>query len=122
MKSHSVFDHLLTPQRCLIQPRLGNRFAVDFPPVLLWMKRQLLHGHEIDDAAERIGLMSRPQPDRNLNRHRIGMQPIANLLKRPFEVGAFTIQFVDEHNPRHVVFVGLPPDRFALRLDPFPSR
>ena len=36
-----------------------------------------------------------------------------------FEIGPFAVHLVDERQPRHVVLVGLPPDRFALGFDAF---
>ncbi len=44
---------------------------------------------------------------------------VADLLEHGFEVGPFAVQLVDERQPRHVILVGLPPDRFALRFDAF---
>ena len=44
-------------------------------------------------------------------------EPVADLLEHGFEIGPFAVQLVDERQPRHVILVGLPPDRFALRLD-----
>ena len=48
-----------------------------------------------------------------------GAEPVADLVDERVEVGAFAVELVDEREPRHVVLVGLPPDGFALGLDPF---
>jgi hypothetical protein len=45
------------------------------------------------------------------------VQPADDHLDAPVELGAGAVQLVDEADPRHVVAVGLAPDRLGLRLD-----
>ena len=49
-----------------------------------------------------------------------GLAPsrLLNLLHHAQEIGAGAVHLVDERQPWHTVFVGLPPDGFGLRLDP----
>ena len=51
----------------------------------------------------------------------IGLAPsrLTDLLERALEIGADAVHLVDEADARDAVLVGLPPDRFALGLDPF---
>ena len=46
-------------------------------------------------------------------------EPVANLFEHGLEIGPFAIHLVDERDPRHMILVGLPPNRFALGLDAF---
>ncbi len=45
-------------------------------------------------------------------------QPADNLIERPLKVGPDPVHLVDEADARNAVLVGLPPDGFALGLDP----
>ena len=49
----------------------------------------------------------------------LAFQSRSNFFEHSIEIGPFAVELVDEHDPRHIVLVGLPPDRFALGLDPF---
>ena len=71
-----------------------------------------LHADEVDDALER-----RFRPDRQLDRHGLDAQAVADRLDAGFEVGADLVHLVHEDEARHVVAVGLTPDRFGLRLN-----
>ena len=44
-------------------------------------------------------------------------EALADLVEDVGEVGADDVHLVDEDQARHVVLVGLPPDRFRLGLD-----
>ena len=52
-------------------------------------------GQEVGDAAER-GLLA----DRQLERRDAGAEPVADLVERALEVGALTVELVDEHHAR----------------------
>ena len=71
-----------------------------------------LHLEEIDDGRE-LGLA----PDRQLQGHGIRAETLLDHVDRPMEIGADTIEFVDEANAGHLIAIGLPPHRFRLRLD-----
>ena len=71
-----------------------------------------LHADEVDDPAE-VALGA----DRQLDGHRVRAQAIDHRLHGALEVGADAVHLVDERDPRHVVLVGLAPDRLGLRLD-----
>ena len=55
-------------------------------------------------------------PDGNLNRYRLGIEPLADGIDGMLEIGAHLVNLVDEANSRNAVFIGLPPDCFRLRL------
>ena len=54
--------------------------------------------------------------DRDLQRNRIGLELLADLLDHAREVGADAIHLVDERDARHPVLVGLAPYGLGLRL------
>ncbi len=63
--------------------------------------------------------MGRPLAHWDLQRDRPGAEAVADFIEDGLEIGPFAVQLVDERQPRHVILVGLPPHRFALRLDAF---
>ena len=63
--------------------------------------------------------MGRPEALREVEDQRLRPQPLLDLADGAEEVGPLTIELVDEREPGHAVFVGLPPDRLALGFDPF---
>ena len=71
-----------------------------------------LHLDQVDDALEAVLLA-----DRDLDRHRVGAQAVADRLHAAPEVGAGAVELVDEAEARHAVAVGLAPDRLRLGLD-----
>ena len=112
------FEQPLAPKLGLShQIRIGNLRRDNFGAFLALGKRQQLHPHEIDDAAKRIRRMGRPLADGNLQRDRARTESVADFLEHGLEVGPLAVHLVDERQPRHMIFVGLPPNRFALRLD-----
>src|SRR5690606_15861225 len=52
--------------------------------------------------------------DRQLARHRVGPEALADLLDGAVEIGSDDIHFVNVSDPRDVVLVRLPPDGFGL--------
>ena len=71
-----------------------------------------LHADQVDQALE-----GQLRADRQLDRHRLDAQPLADGAHAQLEVRADLVHLVDEHDARHVVAVGLAPDRLGLRLD-----
>ena len=71
-----------------------------------------LHLDEIDDALE--GVL---HPDRDLDRHGSGTEAVDDHLDAAPEVGAGSVELVDEADSRHGVAIRLAPDRLGLRLD-----
>ena len=69
------------------------------------------HLHQVNNAAQ-LGF----SPDRDLNRHCIGLQAIAHLTIDLVEVRTRPVHLVHEHDPGHFVTVSLPPHRFRLGL------
>jgi len=52
-----------------------------------------------------------------LDSSRLSPQSLADHLDRPDIVRSDTVELVDEADPRHAIFVRLPPDRLRLGLD-----
>ena len=71
-----------------------------------------LHLDEVDDALELV-----LATDRDLDRHRVRAEAVADRLDAAPEVGAGPVELVDEAEARHAVAVGLAPDRLGLGLD-----
>ena len=71
-----------------------------------------VHFDEINDPFE-----IRFFADGNLDRDGVGRQPLPHLLHRCLEIGARAVHLVDESNARHLVLVGLTPNRLRLGLD-----
>ncbi len=74
--------------------------------------RDRLHLDEVDDPAEVL-----LAPDREVDRHGAGAEPVAHRLHCGVEVGAGAVHLVDERDARDAVAVGLAPDGLGLRLD-----
>ena len=70
------------------------------------------HVDDVDDAAEVLLLA-----DRQLHRDGLRAQPVDHRLHGGEEVRARAVHLVHERDPGNLVVVGLPPDRFGLRLD-----
>ncbi len=71
-----------------------------------------LHRHEVDAAGERVF-----GSDRQLHRHRVRAESLADVCDDRRERRADPIELVDEREPRHAELVGLVPDRLRLGLD-----
>jgi hypothetical protein len=71
-----------------------------------------LHLDQVDRAHERVA-----GEHRDVQRHRLGAEPVLHHLHDVVEVGADAVHLVDERDARDVVLVGLAPHRLALRLD-----
>jgi hypothetical protein len=72
---------------------------------------QALHLHQVDDADE-VGLDAPGQ----LQDQRGRVQPVADHVHGPEEVGPGAVHLVHEAHPRDAVLVGLPPHLLGLRL------
>ena len=55
--------------------------------------------------------------NRHLDRNRLRAQAFLDHIDGALEVGTSAIHLVDETDPRDMIFVGLPPNRFRLRLN-----
>ncbi len=98
---------------------LGFRLEVggDFGVVIFGAERLVFpddrfHADEIDDALE-IGFRA----DRQLDAYGAPADLGADLLDAAIKIGADLVHLVDENDARHMIFVGLTPYRFRLRLD-----
>ena len=102
------------PEPVAFGPDLGrDLFLVEGRAEIVLVPDDFLHPDQVDDAPELfLGA------DVQLYRHRVCAEALANLLEHARKIGAGAVHLVDEHQPRHVVAIGLPPDRFRLRLDP----
>lgn len=79
-----------------------------------------LHREKIDHAPERVGVLLWTSPNRNGDGDGAGLEAFPHLSQHAIEVGSNAIHLVDEANSGDIVFIRLPPDRFALRLRPLP--
>ena len=97
------------PVRLVPQHVRHRAFVGRFAPVGPDQRPQ---AQQVDDAGESV-LPS----DRQLHHERRRMQPPPDRVDSRIEFGTCPVQLVDERDPRHPMPVGLPPYRFALRLD-----
>ncbi len=116
-------EHLLAPELGLGTKVLGDLGLGDGRAQVLGLVEKGLHRDQVDQALE---LPHRPfgtGADRDLHGDRVALQqPLLDFLKDPVKLGADAVQLVDEADPRDAVLGRLPPDGFALRLDPFDGR
>ena len=90
----------------------GDIEFVELGAQLLVMPDQRLHLDDVDDALEFGFGADRPGED-----HRAGAQTIDHHVDATLKVRAGAVHLVDEADARHVIFVGLAPHGFGLRLD-----
>src|SRR3972149_5902187 len=86
-----------------------------FGPESLIIKINSLHRNEIHRPSERI-----LSPNGDLYRNRVCSQPVHHRLYTFKEVRTDLIHLVDKGDPRDMIFIRLPPDRFRLRLHTLP--
>ena len=77
------------------------------------LKENRFHGQQIHKS-RKIGLCA----NRNLHRHRMGQKLITNALHCHRKIRTDFIHFIDKTKTRKMVFLALPPDGFALCLNP----
>jgi len=109
--SHCI-EHLLTILIGLIDHISRNLTDLILGAQRLVVVKIALHRNEIDRPAK----LSFP-PNRNLNGHGIGTQPIDNRLNTGIKVRANSIHLIHESDTRDFVLISLTPDSFRLRLD-----
>ena len=105
------FDHAAVPFLGHLLQRRRDLDVFELDALRGIVPHDRLHLDQVDHAMEIIF-----RPDRDLHRDRIAFQAFADLLMHAQEIGADAIHLVDEGQPRHLVFVGLPPHGFRLRL------
>ena len=89
-----------------------NLLVVIFRDEPLVLPDDRLHAQKIDDFLEvRLGA------DRQLDADRTAADLGVDLFDATGKVSADFVHLVDEHDARHIVFVGLTPDRLGLRLN-----
>src|SRR3984957_19467941 len=89
-----------------------NLFVVVFGAKPLVLPDDRLHAQKVDDALEvRLGT------DRKLDTDRTAADLGVDLFDATGKVSADLVHLIDEHDARHVVFVGLTPDGLRLRLN-----
>ena len=104
-------DHLLAILFGLLHQVRRNLDGVVFGAQRLVEPDQRLHLDQVDNALELVF-----GADGKLDRHRPALQPVDDGVDRMVEIRAHAVHLVDEADARDVVLVGLPPDRFRLRL------
>ena len=88
----------------------GDLLAADGLAVLA-VEVASLHRHEVDHSLELVFLANR-----DLHRHRIGTELVAELLDDAVIVSTGAVHLVDERQPGHLVALHLPVDRHRLAL------
>ena len=104
-------DHLLAPLVSGIAQFCGDLAGLKRGAHIALVPVDRLHAHEVDNTGKLLF-----RTNRQLDRHRVGTQAIANLLHHAQVVGAGAIHLVDEDHARHFVLVTLAPDGLGLRL------
>ena len=106
-----LLDQVLARDRGLVGHLVGDRAdRLVLPELVLVEDRVVLD--EVDDAPE-VALGA----DRELDRHRVGAEPLDHRLHALVEVRADPVHLVDVGDARDLVLVGLAPDRLGLGLD-----
>ena len=104
------------PQRVVILLRLihhiGRNFLVADILAKIVIVNLRTHGHQVDDAAERL-----LYADRKLDRHCVALESVLHHADNIEEVGAHDVHLVDERHTRHLIIISLMPNRFGLRLN-----
>ena len=112
------FSHLLRDRRFCHSGQCGPTGKGLF----LWWKRQQLHLHQINEPAKRIFDMRRAESHGQMEHKRPSDQAIFDLVDGAKKVGPFAVEFVDECDSWHTIFIRLTPDRFALGFNAFAGR
>ena len=107
-----VLDHVVARLFGLRPHVVRDLFVVEVCAETVIVPDNRLHANEVDQALE-AGFGA----DRQLDRHGLRAQTVADRFHALFEVGADLIHLVDKHDPRNVVAVSLTPDGFGLRLN-----
>ncbi len=116
-------EHLLTPELGFGTKLFGDLGLGDGRAQVLGLVEERLHRDQVDQALELPHRAFGAGADRDLHGDRVALeQPLLDFLKHPVELGADAVELVDEADPRHAVLRRLPPDGFALRLDPLNGR
>ena len=95
----------------LVRQVRGNLADLVLRAERLILPEDAAHLDQVDHALQAVF-----RADRELDGNGIGLQSIHHRLHGVIEIGADSIHLVDECQPRHLVLVGLAPDRLRLRL------
>ena len=110
---HGVVDQVLTRFLGFFEQVSRNFFVAIIGTQGVIIPNHSLHADNVHKAGQGIF-----RPDRELDRHSLGAQTVANALHGLIEIGTDLVHLIDEHDTRHLIFIGLAPDGFGLRLDP----
>ncbi|MND59654.1 hypothetical protein D3C80_508560 [compost metagenome] len=105
------FDHVCAPLVGQRQHVFRNVFFAIAGAVVIFIPIDGLHLHQVDLADEVL-----LGANRQLDRYRMVAQALVDLFDHLEEVSALAVHFVDIGHARHMVFVGLAPDRLRLRF------
>ena len=90
---------------------VGNRHDFELLTLVVVVDRRV-HGHDVDDA-QVVALGA----DRQLDDGRYAVQTVSDHVHAMKEVRTGAVHLVDEADARHVVLIGLAPDRLGLGLN-----
>ena len=112
-----LIEHVAAPHLGVVEHVGRNLVDEDVGALALGRKNELLHLHQIDHAAKGVLDVGRSSADRKRDDDGIRLEPFLYLVDGGIEIGSLAVHLVDEREPRHVVFVGLTPNGFALGFD-----
>ena len=112
-----MIEHLAAPQLGVFPPVVGDLLGDALLALALGREAEGLHLNEVQQAAEGVVYVRRPAAPGDRDRDRLAVEALADFVQGAVEIGPFAVHLVDEGDPRHVVLVGLVPDRLALGLD-----
>ncbi len=104
-------EHLVPQLLHPLPQRRGHRALDVFLAERLVVVHDLDLADEVDEAGEQLA-----RAQRQLDRHRLGAEPLPQHPQAHVEVGADAVHLVDEHDARHRVAVRLAPHRLGLGL------
>ena len=112
-----LIEHLGAPQLRLVV-QLGRDVVLgDLSALVVRGETEHSHRDQVDHPAEGLFQVRRAGADRQVYRDRLAAEPVADFVQRAEVIGPFAVHLVDQRDPRHVIFVGLTPDGFALCFD-----
>lgn len=107
----SGLDHLLAPFGGLVLQLGRDVLVLELHALRGFVPDDRLHLDQVDHALELV-----LGTDGDHHRHGIGAQALLHLVVDLEEVGTGPVHLVDEGQARHLILVGLAPDRFGLGL------
>jgi len=110
---HRGLDEVVAQLLHLVLESLGDRTLDELGAEGLVVVHDLDPADDVDDAGEQLAA-----PQRDVDRVRVGAQPVPDHPQAAVEVGPHPVHLVDEHDARDAVAVRLAPHGLSLGLHP----